>query len=298
MAQQQGDSLAQDARLFAELNIAEGDAAIVAWDAKFTYNTWRPIQLAGGAGTAVNSQIETIANWEPLLTTPPFPEYVSGHSTFSGAAAAVLTSVFGDNYSFTRDSVGLPGVTRSYTSFEQAAEEAGMSRIYGGIHFLFSDTAGLAAGADLGAYVLQTFSTSSRHDPADDRAHQPVHRQRDDHVRTSRSRARCSTTSRACSRSRCQVDGGAFAPVAFDAQGNFSLTTAFATDGTADGAHTIDFEATDFAGNVDPVVDVAMTLDTRKPTICAHQPDGGRRPDGRHAPAPGRPTAPARRSPR
>ena len=158
------------------------DAAIVAWDAKYTYNTWRPIQLAGGAGTAVNSQIETIANWEPLINTPPFPEYVSGHSTFSGAAAAILTAVFGDNYSFSIDSVGLPGVTRSYTSFEQAAEEAGMSRIYGGIHFLFSDTAGLTAGGDLAAYVLQTFSTSTDKYSADDHAHQPGHGQRDDPV--------------------------------------------------------------------------------------------------------------------
>ena len=113
VAQQQGDSLVQDARLFAELNIAMGDAAIVAWDAKYAYNAWRPITLAGGAGTAVNSAIDTIANWTPLLTTPPFPEYVSGHSTFSGAAAAVLTAVFGDNFSFTATSIGLPGVTRS-----------------------------------------------------------------------------------------------------------------------------------------------------------------------------------------
>ena len=73
VAQQQGDSLSQDARLFAMLNIAEGDAAMVAWDTKFTFNTWRPIQLAGGAGTAVNSEIETIANWTPLLTTPAVP---------------------------------------------------------------------------------------------------------------------------------------------------------------------------------------------------------------------------------
>ena len=104
VAQQQGDSLSQDARLFAELNIAEGDAAIVAWNAKYDYNTWRPITLAGGEGTAVNSQIETIANWTPLLTTPPFPEYVSGHSTVSAAAAAVLSANFGDNFSFTATS--------------------------------------------------------------------------------------------------------------------------------------------------------------------------------------------------
>ena len=66
--------------------------------------------------------------------------------------------------------MGLPGVTRSYTSFEQAAEEAGESRIYGGIHFEFSNQAGLTAGADLGAYVLQTFSTSTDTTPADDHA--------------------------------------------------------------------------------------------------------------------------------
>ena len=160
VVQQQGDSLSQDARVFAELNIALGDAAIVAWDAKYAYNAWRPITLAGGAGTAVNSAIETIANWAPELTTPPFPEYVSGHSTFSGAAAAVLTAIFGDNFSFTATSVGLPGVTRSYTSFEQAADEAGMSRIYGGIHFLFSDLDGLSSGQALGNYVLQTFAVS------------------------------------------------------------------------------------------------------------------------------------------
>src|SRR5262249_8764201 len=116
VAQQQGDSLAQDARLFAELNVSLGDAAIACWDAKYTYNAWRPIQLAGAAGTAVTSQIETIANWNPLINTPPFPEYVSGHSTFSGAAATILTAVFGDNYSFTASSMGLSGVTRSYTS--------------------------------------------------------------------------------------------------------------------------------------------------------------------------------------
>ena len=83
------------------------------------------------AGTAVNSQIETVANFEPLINTPPFPEYISGHSTFSGAAAAILTGAFGDNYSFTATSVGLPGVSRTFTSFEQAAEEAGISRICG-----------------------------------------------------------------------------------------------------------------------------------------------------------------------
>ena len=279
VAQQQGDSLAQDARLFAELNIAEGDAAIVAWDAKYTYNTWRPIQLAGGAGTAVNSEIASISNWEPLINTPPFPEYISGHSTFSGAAAAILTAVFGDNYSFTSSSFGLPGVTRTFTSFEQAAEEAGMSRIYGGIHFLFSDTAALTAGGELGAYVLQTFSTASDHTP-------PII------TLTNPSAGSVTTTSNimisgtvldglsGVASLQAQIDGGAFAPVSFDSQGNFSLTTTLGTDGTADGVHTIGFQATDVAGDVTPLVNVAVTLDTKAPAIALSSPLAGALTDG------------------
>ncbi|MFI5455338.1 MAG: Ig-like domain-containing protein [Isosphaerales bacterium] len=279
VAQQQGDSLAQDARLFAELNIAEGDAAIVAWDAKYTDNSWRPIQLAGGAGTAVNSQIETIANWEPLINTPPFPEYISGHSAFSAAAAAILTAVFGDNYSFTASSFGLPGVTRSYTSFEQAAEEAGMSRIYGGIHFLFSDTAALTAGSELGAYVLQTFSTTSDQTPPAITLTNPA----SGSVTTSSNITITGTVLDNLSgvqSLQAQIDGGAFTPVSFDAQGNFSQTTAFATDGTADGAHTVNFQATDVAGNVTPLVSVAMTLDTQAPTLTLSSPLAGTLTDG------------------
>jgi hypothetical protein len=273
VAQQQGDSLAQDARLFAELNIAEGDAAIVAWDAKFTYNTWRPISLAGGAGTAVNNQIETIANWRPLITTPPFPEYISGHSTFSGAAAAILTAVFGDNFRFSTTSLSLPGVSRAFTSFEQAANEAGISRIYGGIHFLFSDTAGLTAGAGLGAYVLQTFSTSVDHTPPTITFTNPV--------TGSASSSNITITGTVLDNLSgvqsllAQIDGGAFAPVSFDAQGNFSLATTFATDGTADGTHVVGFQATDFAANTSAVQAFSFTLDTQAPTITLIGPSQG-----------------------
>src|SRR5262249_17429362 len=80
ISQQQGDRLARAARLFAELNVAEGDAAIIAWDDKYAYNTWRPIMVAMDATSAGNDQVQPVANWVPLLTTPPFPEYVSGHS--------------------------------------------------------------------------------------------------------------------------------------------------------------------------------------------------------------------------
>ena len=107
-------------------------------------------------------------DWLPLLNTPSFPEYPSGHSAFSGAAATVLTRFFGtDAVPFTVGSDTLPDVTRSYRSFSSAAEEIGMSRIYGGIHFLSADLDGLELGRRLGAYVEQNFllplATRNRH---------------------------------------------------------------------------------------------------------------------------------------
>lgn len=80
---------------------------------------------------------------------------MSGHSTFSGAASAVLTSLFGDDVSFTSSSLGTPGISRSFNSFSQAADEAGISRVYGGIHSASGNEDGLAAGRALGNYVAQ-----------------------------------------------------------------------------------------------------------------------------------------------
>src|SRR5262249_31235615 len=90
-------TLADNARLFALLNVSMGDAAIAAWDAKYVYNSWRPVtaiqqaDIDGNPGTLVDT------NWTPLLTTPSFPEYMSGHSTFSAAAATVLANFLGSN---------------------------------------------------------------------------------------------------------------------------------------------------------------------------------------------------------
>jgi membrane-associated phospholipid phosphatase len=151
-------SLLESARLFALLNIAMADAGIIAWDAKYVYNFWRPVTAIQEADTDGNADTEPDANWTSLLNTPPFPEYISGHSTFSSAAATVLTSFCGtDQVSFTVGSDALPGVFRSYNSFAAAAEEIGLSRIYGGIHFLSADLDGLEAGHRLGNYVLQNF---------------------------------------------------------------------------------------------------------------------------------------------
>ena len=158
VAQSQGSSLSANVRMFAILNTALADAAIADWDVKYTNGSWRPIQAVPVANT-VNSAATSDANWTPLLVTPAFPEFASGHSTFSSAAATVLASIFGDNTSFSFSVPNLPGVTRDYTSFSQAAAEAGMSRIYGGIHFMFSNTAGLKLGALVANQVLARSSS-------------------------------------------------------------------------------------------------------------------------------------------
>ena len=150
----QHDSLARSARTFALLDIAEADAAIACWNAKFTYNFWRPVTAIQNVAATGNPNLTPDPSFKSLITTPPFPSYMSGHSTFSAAAATVLSSLYGAHRSFTVTSDGLPGVTRSYTSFVQAAQEAGMSRIYGGIHYMFDNTEGLACGQKVGSYVL------------------------------------------------------------------------------------------------------------------------------------------------
>jgi membrane-associated phospholipid phosphatase len=154
---EEGLDLIGDARLLAQLNIAMADAIIATWDAKFAYNLWRPVTAIRAADTDGNPDTTVDTTWTPLLGTPNFPSYTSAHSTVSRSAATVLTAAFGDNYQFTARSEGLPGVTRTFDSFEAAAEEAGRSRIYGGIHYLFDNVAGQEAGAIVGEYIVDNF---------------------------------------------------------------------------------------------------------------------------------------------
>lgn len=161
LGDQQGHSLADNARMFAMLNVALADAGIACWDAKYLYDTWRPVTAIREAHTDGNADTIADPNWTPLLTTPSFPEYTSGHSTFSSAAATVLANFFGtDAMSFTIGSDGLPGVERSFSSLWGAAEEAGMSRIYGGIHFWFGNSNALACGQEIGNLVARTQFTA------------------------------------------------------------------------------------------------------------------------------------------
>lgn len=142
------------ARLFAQLDVAGADAAVVCWKTKYGYNLWRPVTAIHNADADGNSQTVADPTWEPLLTTPPFPSYTSGHSTFSGAASTVLAGYFGAGRAFATTSDD-GTVTRSFTSFAQAADEAGRSRIYGGIHYQSDNQSGLACGREVGAFVLR-----------------------------------------------------------------------------------------------------------------------------------------------
>jgi hypothetical protein len=144
-------TLAENARLFALLNVSLADAAVCCWDCKFKHNIWRPVTAIRAA------ERDGDPDWSPLITTPPFPAYVSGHSTFSAAAATVLADFFGgDEFEFETDSDGLKGLNRKFTRFSAAAEEAGRSRIYGGIHWEFDNREGLALGKAVGRHTTRT----------------------------------------------------------------------------------------------------------------------------------------------
>jgi hypothetical protein len=154
VARSSGLSLPENARLFALLNVTLADAAIVCWDMKFACNFWRPVTAIHEADRDGNDQTQPDRAWSPLLTTPPFPSCTSGHSTFSGAAAEALKLFFGrDDVRFT--DVSESGRSRTFVSFTQAANEAGRSRIYGGIHYEFDNTTGLESGRAVARSIFQ-----------------------------------------------------------------------------------------------------------------------------------------------
>jgi hypothetical protein len=188
IARQEGNSEVQNARLFALVNVAMADAGITAWDTKYVYNFWRPVAAVresdpGTGPTGLgdgNPNTHGDVNWTPLGApcdngctmgsnfTPPFPAYTSGHATFGAATFRVLADFYGrDDIAFswtsdefngkTRDQFGnvRPIVTRSYTSFSQAAFENAQSRIYLGIHWTFDRDQGLLQGKEVGDYIFQ-----------------------------------------------------------------------------------------------------------------------------------------------
>jgi hypothetical protein len=167
-----GLTTAQSARLFALLNLSFADDVIAFYDAKYTYNFWRPVTAIRAADTGINPETVADPNWLPEVgKTAPDPSYPGAHAVISAAAAEVLISFFErDRFEFSVTSEVLPGAERSFTSFSAAAEEATLSRIFGGQHFRFDLTTGQRLGREVADFVVDNFLTRVHgRDETDDR---------------------------------------------------------------------------------------------------------------------------------
>ena len=143
----------ETARMMGVMNVSMADAAIAAWNVKYDESFWRPITAIQNGSLDGNILTEEDASWNPLLPTPNHPSYVSGHSTFSASAAESLKLFLGtDSVSYTLTSAGY---TRTFDSLTAGAMEAGMSRIYGGIHYSFDNMDGLNLGSSIGAFTFE-----------------------------------------------------------------------------------------------------------------------------------------------
>ena len=149
-----GRGLLAHARLFALLNVAFADAATAVFDAKYTYLFWRPVTAIRNADLDDNDRTALDANWSPFVATPPHPEYPAAHGTFTTAGARVLERYFGQHYAFDATSPAVPGVTRTYESFDAFAEDAGLARIFGGMHYRNSIEVGQRQGTSVGNWVM------------------------------------------------------------------------------------------------------------------------------------------------
>lgn len=168
VAVEQGNTLHENARLFAMASVALADAGAVAWDSKYFYDLWRPISGIRRADEDANPDTVADPSWIPLGApggigpdgeviddfTPPFPTYLSGHATFGGAVFGSLMEFYGtDDVSFELTSAELPGVVRQFDSFSEAMHENGRSRVYLGIHWEFDDTVAQSTGRTIAGYV-------------------------------------------------------------------------------------------------------------------------------------------------
>ena len=258
-----GNSLSSNVRLLAQLNVALADAGIAAWDAKYTYGLWRPIDAIQNADVDNNTATTADANWTPLLITPSHPEYVSGHSTFSSAAATILAATFGSNTTFSTTAFTLPGVTRNFASFTEAAQEAGRSRIYGGIHYEFTNQAGQQLGQEVANAVLARFVLSQDIQPPSIIANSTPPITNTNITLNGQIIDNLSGVANA----QFKIDSGALQNLVLGSQGQFAIATGFVLDGTQDGTHTITILAKDAANNSAPTFTRTVTLDTRLPIL-------------------------------
>ena len=148
-------TLSQNARLFALLNASAADAIMVGWESKRFFELWRPITAIRLADTDGNSLTIADSTWTPLLTTPPYSDYLSGNQSIGGASCAVLKAFFGNDTAVETFSEGLPGVVLWWPNFDAAADDGLMARIYGGIHFRTAMADTRATGEKIARYVME-----------------------------------------------------------------------------------------------------------------------------------------------
>jgi len=156
VAGQKRFNLWENARLFALVNFAMADGFIAGWNAKYLYNFWRPVTAIQKGDTDNNPSTEPDAGWLPFLITPMIPDYTSTHSVLGAAAAEVLALFCGTDFVSFQTTSGAPfaGITRSFTSFSQAALENGNSRVLAGIHFRSAVTDGVRQGEKVGKFIF------------------------------------------------------------------------------------------------------------------------------------------------
>ncbi len=147
-------ALVDTARVFALMHMAGDDAVYAVFEAKYAYNFWRPVTAIGAGDTDGNDATTPEADWLPLRVTPPHPEYPCAHCTVSGAMAAVLAAIFGDDFTFTLETASQPGKPRTFRKFSEYAALSLEGRLYAGFHYRFSSVVGADQGQKVGAYVF------------------------------------------------------------------------------------------------------------------------------------------------
>lgn len=158
IARARNNSLLENARLFALLSLAQADAAIVCWRAKYRHNVWRPVTAVQRAAEDGNDATQAVSDWSAFLATPSFPAYTSGHSTFSKASAEVLARFYNtDQITFSATSDSLPGIVRTFNNLSACVDEIGRSRIYGGIHYEFDNREGKRTGQAVAQYITANY---------------------------------------------------------------------------------------------------------------------------------------------
>lgn len=150
-----GLDAASAARVYLLLNLAGADAMVAAWDAKYAYNQWRPVTAIRHVGDDGSLTTAPDTGWTPAITTPPFPDYPAGHTSYGGAAERVLTALLGERpgeLSISSPTAG--GATHRYQSFQEIAEEVVNARVWAGVHWRTSSTVGREIGRKVGDLAL------------------------------------------------------------------------------------------------------------------------------------------------